>query len=726
MMEPLDKIESDNCEFNPLLQCLVIFTKMHNRPYTAEALTSGLPIEPGSSTVELFSTKKGKATFSRAAGRAGFTAKLVEKKIEKLSSLVLPCICLLQNNEACILEAFDGDRKNVKILTPDMPDGENWVPIELLSENYLGYCFYLKKEYRHEDKKSYIVNTDQKHWFFSTLWQSRTIYRDVIIASFMINLFVIASPLFTMNVYDRVVPNNAIETLWVLAIGIVVIYAFDLLLKFIRSYFLEIAGKRSDIVMSSILFEKVMDLKLSARPKSVGSFANNLKEFDSIRSFFTSSTVSALIDLPFVFFFLAIIHLLAGNIVLVPIAIMVLIFIYTLIIHSPLHKSIKSTYRAASEKNGILIESLSAIETIKTLGASGHAQWLWEESTGEIANRGLKSRILSTSISNVTAFLTQINTVAVIVVGVYMIEEMTLTMGGLIATVILSSRAIAPMGQVASLLSNFEQTKTALTNLNEVMKLPVERPKGKQFVERPNFKGKIEFKNVTFKYTEDSKVAIENISFTVNPGERVAIIGKIGSGKTTIEKLVLALYEPTSGSILVDGIDINQIDPADLRKNIGYVPQDIVLFAGTVKENILYKAPHANDEEILKATKISTSDSFINAHPLGYDMPVGERGEALSGGQRQSLAIARAFLLDSPILLLDEPTNSVDNTTEIKLKQQLAKYSQNKTMIMITHKPSMLDLVDRIIVMDGGKIVMDGKKADIIAKLSANSTKANS
>jgi len=382
-------------------------------------------------------------------------------------------------------------------------------------------------------------------------------------------------------------------------------------------------------------------------------------------------------------------------------------------------RSIESTYEAAAEKNSVLIESLTALETIKTLGGGGHAQWKWEEATGEIAERGMKSKLISSSITTVTGFLVQLNTVAVIIVGVYMIEEMTLTMGALIAAVILSSRAISPMGQVASLIANYEHSKTALVNLNEIMKLPVERPHGKQFVQRFDFKGQIEFKNVTFTYPEETKAALENISFKIKPGERVGLIGKIGSGKSTIEKLLLGLYEPDSGSILIDGIDINQIDPADLRKNLGYVPQDIVLFKGTVKENIVYKAPYSNDKALIRAARIGGVDEFIDSHPMGFDMRVGERGEGLSGGQKQSIAISRAFLQDAPIMLMDEPTNSVDNATEQQLKRRLLANLGNRTVLLVTHKQSLLDLVNRILVVDNGKIAMDGSKQEVIAKLTA-------
>lgn len=704
-----------------LLACLVIFTKLHNKPYSAEALTVGLPIESGVDTIELFSLEGSKSLFSRAAQRAGFISSLVKKQISEISPLVLPCILLLKNKKACIYESISKDGKKIKIITPDIENGENWVDIEKVETEYLGYCFFLKKEFVPEDNKTHLIDGKSEHWFWGTLKKSKKIYIDTIIASLVINIFVLASPLFTMNVYDRVVPNNAVETLWVLALGVAVVYMLDLFLKFIRAYFLEIAGKKSDIIMSSMLFERVMDLKMKYRPASVGSFANNLKEFDTIRGFFASSTLVALVDLPFAIIFLGVIYFIAGYLVIVPIVVMIIILIYTSFVKDPLQRSIESTYEAANIKNGILIESLNALETIKTMGASGHAQWNWEEATGEIANRSIKSKIISSSITTITSFLIQLNTVGIIVFGVYMIKNIDLTMGGLIATVILSSRTIAPMGQVASLVANYEQTKTAYQSLNDIMKMPVERPEGKKFVRRENFKGDLEFKNVSFSYSESSKGILDKVSFKIKAGEKVGILGKNGSGKTTIEKIILGLYQPESGSVLIDGIDINQIDPADLRRNIGYVPQDVLLFKGTVKENIVYKAPYVDDMSIIKAAKIGGVDEYVNRHPLGFDMPVSERGEGISGGQRQSIAIARAFLLDSPIILLDEPTNSLDNTSEHNLKESLKKELKDKTLLLVTHRVNLLDLVDRLIVLDEGKVVLDGTKLEVLAKLRGES-----
>lgn len=711
---------TDKCHIDPLLACLVLVAKMHGKPYSAESLIEGLPSPKGQAQPELFSINGSKANFSRAAARAGFTSKIVKRSIQKIPSLVLPCILMLKDNQACILEAFDATKTHARILMPQIEDGEIWVSVEELESNYLGYAFYLKKLYRQSQRQDEVlVQRESKHWFWGTLWRSRTLYRDVLLASFVINLFVLASPLFVMNVYDRVVPNNAVETLWVLAIGVAVVYGLDTILKFLRAYFLETAGKKSDVIMSSMIFEKVMALSMGVWPKSIGSFANNLKEFESIRGFFTSATVSTMIDLPFVFIFIGTIYFIGGSIAAVPVAVMVLLIIYALIIKRPLNKSIESAYQAAAHKNAVLIESLSNIEMIKTMGATGRAQYQWEEASGEIAQKGLKSRMISNSITTVTALLIQLNTVAVIVFGVYLIQDLELTMGGLIATVILSSRAISPLGQIASLAANYEHTKTALKTLNEIMTLPVDRPAGREYVTREKFKGKITFKDVSFSYPNALKPALDRVSFSINPGEKVGIIGKIGSGKSTITKLILGLYPPSKGSILIDDIDISQLDPADLRRNISYVAQEVVLANGTIRENIAYKAPYASDEEILEAASLAGVETFVGQMPQGYDTAAGERGVALSGGQRQSIAIARAFLVDAPMVLLDEPTNSVDTVLEARIKANFAKKFKDKTIVMVTHKSSLLSLLDRLIVVDNGQVVLDGSKDEVLQKLQS-------
>ncbi|QOY52754.1 type I secretion system permease/ATPase [Candidatus Sulfurimonas baltica] len=708
---------SENLRMDSLLECLVLFTKLYHKPFSAEALTAGLPIEVGRDAPELFSINNAKGLFSRAAERAGLKSSLIRRPLSQISPLQLPMIILLSNQGACILDRFNEDKTQVKIIMPAEEAIEQWVDTDVLQDEYIGFGFMIKKAFEYSDDPLKTLHLNQKHWFWSTIKLSAKTYKDVLYASLLINLFVLASPLFTMNVYDRVVPNNAIETLWVFAIGVSIIYILDTFLKFTRTYLLESAAKKSDIIMSSIVFEKVLDLKMENHPSSVGSFASNIKDFDSIRSFLTNATMAAIIDLPFAVIFLIVIWYIGGGIVFVPIVTMLLILSYAFFIKKPLRDSIESTHAASAKKSSILIETLNNIETLKTLGTVNQVQWKWEESTGEIAEKSLKSRLLSASIPTITQLFIQLNTVMIIVYGVYLIQAFELSMGGLIAIVILTSRTLAPMGQVAALLTNYEDTKTSYETLNEIISQPSERPKGKKFLERPEFTGHIEFVDVTFAYPGTDIPALKNISFVINPGEHVAIIGRIGSGKSTIQKLILGLYEPSSGQILIDGIDIKQVDPADLRKNIGYVSQDIMLFRGTVKDNITYRATHASDSDMIRAANISGTSEFIRKHPKGYEMPIGERGQGLSGGQRQSIGIARAFLIESPIMLMDEPSNAMDQITEAKLLDNLSKNTINKTSLYVTQKMTLLKIVDRVIVINEGKIYIDAPKDEALKQL---------
>lgn len=703
---------------DPLLQCLVLFTQLYHKPYTAEALMAGLPTAPWGGALRLYSLKSSKGLFSRAASRAGLKSTLIPRKLSDISALQLPMILLLENSHACILDSISEDRKSYKIILPAEEAIEEIVPYDVLNGEYTGYAFLIKKPFVYNENDALTLNVKHKHWFWDTLKLSKNIYRDVIYATVLVNLFVLASPLFTMSVYDRVIPNNATETLWVFAIGVLVVYVLDTFLKFTRAMLLERAGKKSDIIMSSMIFEKVLDLKMASHPKSVGSFASNLKDFDSIRSFLTNATLTALVDFPFAILFLLVIGYIGGWMVMVPIVMMLLILGYAIFMRHPLRESIEETHKSSAAKSSILIEALQNIETLKTLGATGQVQWAWEEATGEIAQKSLKSRLISTSISTVTGFLTQLTTVLLVIFGVYMIGAQELTMGGLIAIITIAGRTVAPMGQAAALIANYSDAKAAYDGIEGIISQPSERPHGKKFITRPALKGEIEFKDVSFAYDESEHSVLKNLSFSIKPGEKVAIIGRIGSGKSTISKLLLHLYEPTEGSILLDGIDIKQIDPADLRKNISYVSQDVTLFKGSVKDNISYRSTRASDEQMIRASVISGADEFIRKHPKGYEMPIGERGMGLSGGQRQSIGIARALLFESPIVIMDEPTNAMDQLSENRLIANLKSYLDDKTAILITQKNTILPLVDRIIVMNEGKIYLDGPKDEVLAQLA--------
>ncbi|MCL4142328.1 UNVERIFIED_CONTAM: hypothetical protein GTU68_024488, partial [Idotea baltica] len=695
-----------------LLGCLAIVSKILDKPYSADALVAGLPLVDNKLTPKLF---------SRAAERAGLSSKIVKRPLNKLSNLVLPAILLLNQGTACVVISINSDAATV--IFPESGEGESNISIEALQQDYAGHAIFIKPVHYFDQRTKETEIPKTGHWFWGTIGRFWRIYAEVFVASILVNSFALASPLFVMNVYDRVVPNQAIETLWVLALGVSIVFVFDLILRTLRGYFIDVAGKKADVILSATIFEKVMGIKMSARSNSVGSFANNMQEFESFRDFFTSATITTLIDLPFTFLFIFVIWTISGELAYVPLFAIPIVIIVSLIIQVPLKKTVNELFRHSGQKSATLIESLTGLETIKSLGAESPIQRKWEQTIGSIAQYSQRIRVLSAAAVNFTSFIQQMSSIAVVVFGVYLIAEGDITMGALIASTLLTGRALAPLGQVASTLTRYHQSKAALSSLNHLMNLPVERPTGREFLHRPDFKGGVEFKNVSFRYPEQAVDALTSISFKIAPGEKVAFIGRIGSGKSSIEKLILGLYEPDDGSILLDGTDIRQIDPADLRRNVGYAPQDVTLFFGSIRDNIALGKPFADDQAILKAAEIAGVSDFVNRHPSGFDMPVGERGEGLSGGQRQSVTVARALLLDPAVLVLDEPTNAMDNSTEEQFKARLQATLNDKTLLLVTHKASLLSLVDRIIVLDQSRLVADGPRDQILAALKQGQIK---
>jgi len=702
-------IQENGSSFDdPLLDCLMLLMKMQDRPLSRDALTAGLPLVDNRLTPELF---------VRAAKRAALSARIVKRPLAQISNLVLPAVLLMEDRRAVLLLELDRDNNRVRVALPETGEGECELSLQDIETHYLGYAIFVQTQHRFDERTPTVLNVRSRHWFWGTLMKSWRIYRDVLLASFLINLFALSSPIFIMNVYDRVVPNQAFETLWVLAIGVSVVLLFDVTMRTLRGYFIDVAGKKADIALSVMIYEKVLGLKMEARPSSVGAFANNLHSFENVRDFITSATITAIVDLPFVVLFLAVIAFVGGPLVFVPMIAIPVLFIHVTFVRAPLREAVEASYRASAQKNATLIESLTAVETVKALGAESTIQRKLERVVGYIAKSGIRSRMLSSSVVHLAVFLQQLAMVGIVVFGVYLIGEGRISMGGLIAAVMLTGRAMAPMAQVANLATQYHQAKASLASLEGIMSMPVERPEGKSFISRPRLDGAIEFQNVTFSYPNQEQTALNNVSFSIAAGERVAFIGRIGSGKTTIEKLIMGMYEPSSGSVHIDGIDVRQIDPADIRRNVGYVPQDITLFYGCVRENIVYGAPHADDAAILEAAAVAGVDEFANRHPAGFDMPVGERGEGLSGGQRQSVAIARAMLLNPPLFIMDEPTNSMDNASEARFKTQLRSRIEGKTVMLVTHRASLLDLVERIIVMERGCIAADGPTEQVLAAL---------
>ena len=639
-----------------------------------------------------------------------------------MTNVMLPAILLLKNRQACLLIKIQ-ENGVAQIIEPeatnDTAAGVKDIPLSELNESYTNYAIFAQPTY-HFDERSAAATTHpvERHWFWDVVLKAWPVYSEVLVASFMINLFALASPLFIRNIYDRVVPNQAAVTLWVLSIGMLIIFGFDFLMRTIRGYFIDVASKNIDVRLSAVIYEQLMGMPMSARPMSVGVMANMVHAFESFRDFITSATVSVIIDLPFIILFLLVIGIIGGSLVIIPAISIPIVLVIAYLVQKPLNSLIQQTYRHAAEKHATLVETLVGVETIKTSNAEGHMQYKWERVVSLASKLGVKIRLLSNLGINLSLFVQQFSNIAVVIFGVYKIIAGDITMGTLIACTILTGRALAPLTALASLIIRYQESIESLQSLDKIMKLPPERALGKSQLHRPALQGSVEFQAVSFNYPEQPVAALTNVSFKIEPGERVGIIGRLGSGKSTIQRLILGLYHPTIGNILLDGAALDQIDPSELRHQIGYVSQDALLFYGSIKYNITLGAPYISDDAILRAAQISGVDDFVKTHPEGYDRQVGERGEKLSGGQRQAIAIARAILLDPSIVLLDEPSSAMDDRSENHFKNLIMPHLAKKTLILVTHKGSMLSLVNRLIVMDNGHLIADGEKETIIKLLA--------
>ncbi len=707
-----ERLHEDVLHSDPLLDCLVELTRIHGRPATRAALSAGLPLSKGVLPPSLF---------ARAAARAGLYSKILRRPLTSIDDALLPVILLLHGNEACILMGWEGegDNRTARLLFPETGQGSVGLSRTALLERYTGISIFARPHFRFDQRTPQLGEVKQRHWFWGAVIEQFPVYRDILSAALLINLFALAMPLFTMNVYDRVVPNFAQETLWMLAGGLVLVLGVDYLLRLLRGHFIDLASARIDLKLSALIMERVLGMRLSDRPASVGSFASTLRSFESVRDFIASATVTALIDLPFALLFFLLILWISWPLVALPMLGMVAVVIYSYIIQHRMQELSETTYRASALRNATLIESLTALETIKAHGAESLMQEKWEKTAAFLSRVSAELRLLSSSAINGVATIQQFVSLTTVIAGVYLIHEHMLTMGGLIAATMLSGRALAPLGQIVGLLMQYQNARMALESLEGTMQKPTERGNEAAFVHRPEIRGEIEFKDVRFKYPNIEQEALKGISFRVHPGEHVVVLGRVGSGKTTLQKLMLGLYLPTEGTVTIDGVDIRQLDPVDVRRNIGYVAQDTLLFYGSLRENIAIGAPYADDSAIFAAAEVAGLTDFVNRHPQGFDMLIGERGESLSGGQRQGVAIARALLLDPPILLLDEPTSSMDFTSEAQFKEHLRTFAEHKAVVIVTHRMSLIDLAQRIIVIDDGQVVADGPKDQVVEALQS-------
>lgn len=703
-MTPLSPSEVDFMP--PLLRSLSVLIRLRGRHISPQFLLAGL------SGAEKIST----GACLRAVERAGLKGRVMYRpKLEDISPLTLPCVLLLKDNASCVLISLTGDQ--VEVILPELGENVQVVPRSRLEEQYSGYAIFGALESRVDARTEPVKHKPGKNWFWDVLRFYLPIYRHVALASVVVNTIAVVSSLFVMNVYDRVIPNSAYETLWVLAAGVTLAYLFDFLLRGLRSHFVDLAGRNADVVLSSMLVDKVLSMRMDAKPESTGALVNNLREFESLREFFSSTTFLACIDIPFLLLFFLLLAFIGGPLVLLPLAAMPVLLGAGVYLQMAARRSAEKSYRHNMQKNALLVEMVNGLETVKGCMAENRMQRLWEAVSGISAQSSNEARKYSTRAVTFATFVTQLVTVGMVIWGVYRIGAGEMSMGGLIGCNILVGRIMAPLLQLASLLTRLQNSRVSLKALDTLMKLPSENQDQAACMDFGTLSSEFVMENVSFSYPGSQTLALDHVSLRIRPGEKVGIIGKMGSGKSSLGKLLIGLYPPKEGSVSFGGVDIGQLATADLRSRVGFLPQEVILFYGTVRDNIALGDPTINDHLILRASAISGVADFVRKHPSGYGAQVGEQGRNLSGGQRQAVGLARALVRDPDVLILDEPTSNMDVASESLVQRRLLPVTKDKTLILITHRLSMLRIVDRLVVMDGGRIIMDGPRDEVLRRL---------
>ena len=630
----------------------------------------------------------------------GFEATFVNISQKQLELEELPLIAFDKEQNPLVLIERKSDGSYVVIRDKKAKNSE------IISQGdfeniFLGYIVSIRK------LSEFELQQRRGHWFFGAFKSSRWLYAQVIVASVISNFLALTTSIFTMTVYDRIIPNSAVDSLIALSIGVVIALSFDFIIRTIRGRFIDKASKAADIEVSNTLFDRVLSLTPAEQSQKTGAMASIIKEFETLREFFTSSTLVILVDLPFAFFFIYVISLIAGPMALVPLVAVPIVVVVGLLIQPFIARLTKATQQTGMNKQSVLVETLSGLETVNATGSGQLMKSRYIEALIGQSQSGGKSRNISQFLVNFSASVQQYAQVGAIFYGVFLIRDGLITQGALIAAVILGGRTLAPLAQLANALTRVNGAMTAYKSLNALLKNFNNAGLNDNYVSRSKLTGSIEFKNVSFSFPGAVEPTIKDLSIKITPGQKVAVVGKMGSGKSTLIKLISGLYEPTEGAVLIDGIDVRQLDKTDLQHNVGVMLQDSWLFSGTVKENIQLGLLEYDDDHILSVARISGVDDFVASNPKGYDFEIKERGVGLSGGQKQSINLARALLHDPKLLLLDEPTSSMDQGTEKKIVDNLQDYGKEKTMVIITHRNPILTMVDRVLVVENGKVVAD-------------------
>lgn len=701
---------------DPIIDAIAMLTRIQGSPVSAQALLAQ-------------STRNAQGRVDRQSlvevlRYHGFDNQISQRSLKKIPALALPAVLVLKDGSAVVLTAVSGRGSEMRYTLMGAAGERQTLTASDLEATYAGYVWFIKPKPKQDDRSELPEYTFERAWFWKVIWRFRGYYVQVILATVLINLLALIGSLYVMNVYDRVIPNKAFETLWALSIGVFAANLFEFTARMIRAHLTDIAGKKADLIISAALFRRLMSIDLTQKPASSGSYANNLRDFESVREFMTSASLLALVDMPFLLLFISVIWIVAGKVALIPLITIPLVVIFGLIVQVPMARLTNESMREGAQRQGLVVEAIEGIETLKAHNATSWAQSRWDQFTAVAAKANLTLKDYTNSVINFTVLVQQANTVGVVLWGTYLIHDPDpanrITMGALIATVILCGRALAPLSQVAGLLTRIQQTRTAMQGLDSVIDRRTDRDLNRQYITPSVVEGELEFQAVEFSYSEEKMPAVSSMNFHIKPGEKVGIVGRIGSGKSTLLRLAAGLYQPERGMVKIDGIDIRQIDPSDVRTHVTLLSQQPRLFMGTLRENLgLGLSDMAiNDENMMDALRRYGMDGMVNSSPLGLNMPIGEDGAGLSGGQRQMLCLARMSLRDPQVVLLDEPTSDLDGQTEQITLRELQRWCADRTLLVVTHRPQVLNIVDRVMVVDGGRVVMDGPRDAVLARLS--------
>jgi ATP-binding cassette subfamily C protein LapB len=666
----------------------------------------------------------------RSLEASGFATKLVKRDASIFPNELLPVVVMTKTGGALILkqriQSDKGLRPQFECLDPSTSNQSFMVSEAELLTIQSGHCLLVKQlpkpgEAGGEDAEE----PSGSSWLWKTVWRYRRYYYDSILASILINVLSTLGGLFAIHIYDRVIPLKAYSTLWSLVVGVVMAMLFEAAARHLRDYLLDLAARKSDITLSSALFKQALGLRLEHTPPSSGAFAHQVRQFETVRDFAASASMAVITDLPFALLFIFMIFTVAGPLAVVPLAAIFIVMITAILVQYPMHKLMLETFRDQSAMMGVLIESIEGIETLRVTGASGIMIKRYEELNATTAHSGMRFRIISNIVMTFFNLVQQAQGIIVMVWGTYLIHQGELSTGALVGCMMFAGRAIGPVGQFVQFAMRFQTAKTAMAGLNSLMSMPIERDPARSYLQKTKFNGSIEIQKLSFAYPSTGNhkppIALRDVTLSIEPGERVAFVGKIGSGKSTLLRMIAGLYQPIEGQVKIDGIDIRQIDPVDFRNQIGYVTQDLRLFRGTLRENIFLGRSAATVDAFMEVVALTGLDKIADAHPMGYDMPIGSMGLGLSGGQRQLVALARALVTRPKILLMDEPTSAMDMQTEAMFTKRLEDIVKDRTVIIVTHRPSLLSVVDRIVVMDNQRMVADGEKEKILAMLAGSS-----